>query len=99
MRDYVLVTYDIADSKRLQKVYKIMRGYGDGFQKSVFICQLSLKEEAIMRSKLEEVLKKSEDQVVIIHMGKVDKQNISNPSEWKVIGKKIDISDNSILII
>ncbi|MBQ5561362.1 MAG: CRISPR-associated endonuclease Cas2 [Lachnospiraceae bacterium] len=99
MRNYVLVSYDISEQKRLAKVYKIMRGFGDGFQNSVFLCQISDKEEAIMRWKLDKVIKKSEDQIVIIHLGKVDKQNIGNPNNWQVIGRKIDISDNSILIV
>lgn len=76
-----------------------MRGYGDGFQASVFICQISDKEEAIMRWKLDEVIKPSEDQVVIIHLGRVDKQNIGMPDKWEVLGRKLQISDNSILII
>lgn len=99
MRNYVLVTYDIANSKRLQKVYKTMRGFGDGFQNSVFICQLSEKEEAIMQCKLEEIIKSTEDQIVIIRLGQIDKKNIANPNEWKIIGKKIAITDNSIIII
>lgn len=98
MRRYVLVSYDISDSRRLQKVYKTMRGYGDGFQNSVFLCQLSDKEEVLMRMKLDEIIKKSEDQVVIIHLGKIDKNNVSNPSDWIVLGKSVDIKDNSILI-
>ena len=34
-------TYDICEDKRLAKVYKIMRGYGDHLQYSVFECQLT----------------------------------------------------------
>ena len=98
MREYILVSYDIADDKRLHKVYKIMRGYGDGFQKSVFLCQLSAKEEMILRMKLDEIIKESEDQVVMIRLGKIDRRNIAAPNEWTVMGKKLDISDNSILI-
>lgn len=98
MRQYVLVSYDIAEPKRLQKVHKLMRGYGDGFQDSVFLCQLSDKEEAIMIVKLKEIVKESEDQVVIIRLGQIEKSNISSPKEWKVLGKKLDVKDNSIMI-
>ncbi len=41
MRQSYLVTYDIADEKRLRKVFKIMRGYGDHLQYSVFECQFT----------------------------------------------------------
>ena len=98
MREYVLVSYDISDSKRLQKVYKTMRGFGDSFQKSVFLCQLSPKEEMIMQMRLTDIIKPSEDQIVIIHLGKIDKTSISNPKSWIVMGKKLEITDNSIMI-
>ena len=98
MREYVLVSYDICEPKRLQKVYKIMRGFGDGFQNSVFLCQLSQKEENIMKMKLNEIILPSEDQIVIIRLGKIDKSSISNPDKWMVMGKKLEVRDNSILI-
>jgi len=98
MREYVLVSYDISDPKRLNKVHKVMRGYGDGFQDSVFLCQISDKEEAILRGKLSELIKPSEDQVILIRLGGIDKQNISQPNEWTILGRKPKISDNSFMI-
>ena len=98
MRNYVLVAYDIAQPKRLRKIYKTMRGYGDGFQHSVFLCQLSEKEEAIMISKLNELIKPSLDQIVIIHLGKTENNNIATPNEWTVLGRNLDFKDNSIMI-
>jgi CRISPR-associated endonuclease Cas2 len=41
MRTCYLVAYDIADPKRLQRVHRTMRGYGDPLQYSVFRCILS----------------------------------------------------------
>ena len=38
MRQSYLVCYDISDDKRLRKVFKTMRGYGDHLQYSVFEC-------------------------------------------------------------
>lgn len=98
MRNYILVSYDISNSKRLQKIYRIMRGFGDSIQKSVFLCQLSQKEEIIMRMKIHDIIKPSEDQIIIINLGKINRKNISNPDAWVVMGKKLDISDNSFLI-
>lgn len=66
---------------------------------SGIVCQLSKKEEAIMRGKLEEIIKCTEDQVLIIQLGQIDKRNNTNPNEWKILGKKLEISDNSIMII
>jgi CRISPR-associated endonuclease Cas2 len=38
MRTSYIVTYDIADDKRLRKVFQTMRKYGDHLQFSVFEC-------------------------------------------------------------
>ena len=42
MRSVYLVTYDIRDDKRLRKVFKTLRNWGDHLQYSVFECQLNL---------------------------------------------------------
>jgi CRISPR-associated endonuclease Cas2 len=47
MRNTFLVTYDICEERRLAKVHKIMRGFGDHLQYSVFECQLT---QAIWRA-------------------------------------------------
>lgn len=96
MREYVLVAYDISNPKRLKKVYKTMRGFGDRIQGSVFLCQISKKEEKILQMKLDDIIVSSEDQILIIRLGK--KENISFSKLWVVIGKQVNISDNSILI-
>jgi hypothetical protein len=41
MRNVYLVTYDICDDKRLRRVFKTMRNWGDHLQYSVFECQLN----------------------------------------------------------
>ena len=41
MRHTYLVSYDIADDKRLRKVFKTCRNYGNHLQYSVFECRLS----------------------------------------------------------
>ncbi len=41
MRNTYLVTYDIRDDKRLRKVFKAMRDFGDHLQYSVFECQFT----------------------------------------------------------
>ena len=41
MRISYLICYDISDDKRLRKVFKAMRNFGDHLQYSVFECQLT----------------------------------------------------------
>ena len=52
MRSSFIVCYDIADPKRLRQVFKIMRGWGDHLQYSVFECQLTKVDTARLRTQL-----------------------------------------------
>ena len=69
MRNTYLVTYDICQDKRLAKVYKIMRGYGDHLQYSVFECQMTQADLARCRYRLGEVIDDKEDQVLFVELG------------------------------
>lgn len=69
MRLLYVVTYDIADDRRLRGVFKIMRGYGDHLQYSVFRCELSERERVELVGKLSETIKHDEDQVLFFPLG------------------------------
>ena len=69
MRTTYLVCYDIADAKRLRRVFKICKNYGDHLQFSVFECDLSPAEKAGLESELLEIIKPSEDQVIFVVLG------------------------------
>lgn len=72
MRNVYLVAYDICDGKRLRRVYKAMRGYGDHLQFSVFRCELSDRERAEMLAELSGLIAHDEDQVLVIDIGPAD---------------------------
>lgn len=72
MRNVFLVSYDICNDKRLRKVYKAMRGYGDHLQFSVFRCELSEREKAEMIAELSPLISHDEDQVLVIDIGPAD---------------------------
>jgi CRISPR-associated protein Cas2 len=69
MRNVFLVCYDVCDNKRLRKVYKLMRGYGDHLQLSVFRCELSGRERAQLIADLTPVINHDEDQVLVVDIG------------------------------
>lgn len=69
MRRAFLVTYDIGDPKRLRSVYRLMRGYGDHLQLSVFHCELSDRERVEMEGRLREIIHQREDQVLVVDLG------------------------------
>ena len=64
-----LVSYDIREARRLRRVYRVMRGYGDHVQLSVFLCELSAQQLVELRGKLEAEIAAREDQVLIIPLG------------------------------
>lgn len=69
MRRTYLVTYDIRDAKRLRKVFKTMRDWGDHLQYSVFECQLTAIDLARCRHELSEIINHREDQVLFVDLG------------------------------
>ena len=71
MRSVYLVAYDIADPKRLQKVYRKMCGHGDPLQYSVFRCELSPVERQLLEEELWPILNLKEDRVMLVDLGRV----------------------------
>jgi CRISPR-associated protein Cas2 len=69
MRKSILVCYDISDEKRLRKVFKTMRGYGDHLQYSIFECQLTPSDLVRLRAELSEIIQHNEDQVLFVDLG------------------------------
>ena len=69
MRQSYLVCYDITDDRRLRKVFKTMRGFGDHLQYSIFECQLTQADLVRCRSTLARIIKYDEDRVLFVHLG------------------------------
>ena len=74
MRLIYIVAYDITDDKRWRKVFRLMRGYGDHLQYSVFRCELSDRERIELMEKLTDVVKHDVDQVLFFSLGPVGGQ-------------------------
>lgn len=69
MRISYLVAYDISDDKRLRRVFKTMRAFGDHLQYSVFECQLTQTDLIRLRSELAAIINHAEDQVLFVNLG------------------------------
>jgi len=69
VRNTYLVCYDICNDKRLRKVFKTMRDFGDHLQYSIFECQFTPVDLARCRHSLNEIIKHSEDQVLFVNLG------------------------------
>lgn len=59
-RGWYLVCYDVRDDARLRKVAKVLEGYGQRIQYSVFRCRLTPREEERLRWELTRVAAKED---------------------------------------
>jgi len=72
MRDDVhlyIVTYDISDSRRWRAVFKLMNGYGEWLQLSVFQCRLTRKRHAELVATMDEIIHHTADHVILVDLG------------------------------
>lgn len=68
-RRHYVVTYDISDDKRRDKVFNTLHGFGDWAQYSVFFCELNDEEVTRLRIRLHAYINHREDQVLIVELG------------------------------
>ncbi|RIZ56028.1 CRISPR-associated endonuclease Cas2 [Vibrio sp. PID23_8] len=64
-----LVTYDISDSKRLRRVFRLLEGYGEWVQLSVFQCRLSARRHQRLTHELNTEIVQKDDHVLIFNLG------------------------------
>lgn len=69
MKRVYLVSYDIADPKRLQRFRRRVRDYGDFLQRSVYRCSLTDEACARMLTRLKAVMDAREDSLLIVDLG------------------------------
>jgi CRISPR-associated protein Cas2 len=68
-----VVTYDISDPKRWRRVFKIMSGYGEWLQLSVFQCRLSQQRHAELVALLDGIIHHETDHVLFVDVGPADR--------------------------
>ena len=59
----IVVTYDVVDNRRRVKVHKLLMGYGDWRQYSVFECDLTERRYREMLAKIGRLIDRDEDSV------------------------------------
>lgn len=69
MRRCYLVCYDIRDPKRLRHVHRVVKGFGEPWQLSVFFCVLKPIDRVRLQAELEDQMNLKEDQCLIIDLG------------------------------
>lgn len=61
--NFLVVCYDIADRRRRYRVARLLEGFGDRVQKSVFECRLDRERESSLRRELNALIKPAEDKL------------------------------------
>ena len=96
MKIRYLVCYDISDSKRLHKVYRKMKGYGEALQYSVFCCDLTPSEKTILWSELHAIINHREDQILFVDLGNSMSQRAEN---LETLGRTLSIREQQFAVI
>jgi CRISPR-associated protein Cas2 len=73
---FVVVAYDVADDPRRVRVMKMLKGYGEHVQESVFECDLRSAAYRQMVKRLEGLLDLEADNVRIYHLCSADVDRI-----------------------
>jgi len=64
-----IVAYDIADTKRWRRVFRLMQGYGEWLQLSVFQCRLSRRRHAELLALLDGIIHHDHDHIITLDIG------------------------------
>ena len=67
-----VITYDISSSKRWRAIFKLLEGYGEWLQLSVFQCRLTRRRHADLLATLDEIIHHDEDHVLMLDLGVAD---------------------------
>ncbi len=89
-----VITYDISDPKRWRAVFKLMNGYGEWLQLSVFQCRLSRRRQAELIATLDELILNEHDHVLMLDLGpaeKVDPRVISLGRTFQPVVREVVI--------
>jgi CRISPR-associated protein Cas2 len=68
-RNRYLLAYDIRQPRRLRRVHRVAKDFGEPLQYSLFVCDLTAVELLRLRSALLEEMKQTEDSVSIFDLG------------------------------
>lgn len=96
MRQTYVVTYDISEAKRLRRVHRILLGYGERLQYSVFRCELSDREVVELRGRLSEVIHHREDQVLFVDVGPASGKA---REAFAAIGRAYDHEEKRVIVV
>lgn len=87
---YVLITYDIVDNKKRNKLVKFLKGYGFRVQKSCFEALISLTQFKKLKARIGQFAT-DEDSIRVYR--------ISGKGQVTCFGNNVEIENKSVIII
>ena len=96
MRTTWLVTYDVRDPKRLRRVFRVVLGYGDHLQYSVFRCELTDRELVELKGRLSMVIHHRLDQVLFVDVGPADGRALE---AFSAMGERYVASERRAIVV
>lgn len=96
MRNRYIITYDISEDERRNKVFTVLRGHGDHIQYSVFRCDISETERVSLVAQLHPLIDHKYDQILMIDLGPVDGRASTCVD---AIGRKYIAPERTVVVI
>lgn len=96
MRRCYLVCYDVRDARRLRRIHKLLKAYGEPWQYSVFYCTLKAIDRVRLEVAAREILNLHEDQLLIVDMG--SNEDAARDSAT-VVGQPLPEAESGMLVI
>ncbi len=96
LRAYLLC-YDIADPRRLRAMFRLAKAHGKPLQYSVFICVLRRADRVRLAARVDGLIDRRRDRVVILDLGAVpDRESWIPPVE--VFGSQEILSQSGSVV-
>lgn len=96
MRRCYLVCYDVRNDKRLRRIHKLMKAYGEPWQYSVFYCTLKAIDRVRLENSAREVLNLKEDQLLIVDLGS-NEESVRDAAT--VLGQSLPDTESGTVVI
>ena len=67
-KNFMVVAYDVSNSKRRRKIAEILSNYGTRINYSVFECYVSQKQARELQKELRQIINKKQDSILYYHL-------------------------------
>lgn len=68
-----IITYDVSDQKRWRRVFRLMKGYGEWVQLSVFQSRLSRRRLSELQALVDGIIDHNTDHILFMDLGPADR--------------------------